>query len=127
MVFLDGDDPSMDGDMTLVINGVVSDFDTNAPLPDMKVTFSAFAENSISVLPLVSTTATTDSKGIYTFEIFGFSEPVTCTVTAESKEQTANGYKSLTNKIVVNWRGNSFDPYKRTFYVNDCNFQMKKN
>ncbi len=127
MAFL-GEDPNiLDGDMTIVINGIASDVVTNAPISDIKVTFSAFAENSLSVLPIVSTTVHTDSKGIYTIEVFGFSDPVTCTLTAESTDKTADKYETMTNKIVVNWSGNSFDEASRTFYVNDCNFQMKKN
>ena len=127
MAFLSDEEAAMDGDLTLVITGVVSDVVTNAPVSDIKVTFSAFAENSLSVLPMISTNATTDSKGIYTVEVFGFSAPVTCTLTAESTELTANEYETMTNKIVVNWSGSSFDNASRTFYVNDCNFQMKKN
>ena len=127
MMFLDGDNPAMDGDMRIVINGVVSDFVTNAPISDIKVTFSAYAENSLSVLPIASTTVMTNSQGIYTIEMFGFSDPVTCTVTAESTDHTADEYETMTNKIVVNWSGTSFNADTRTFYVNDCNFQMKKN
>lgn len=127
MAFLGDEEAAMDGDLTLVITGVVSDVKTNEPVSDIKVTFSAFAENSLSVLPMTSMTATTDSKGIYTVEIFGFSKPVTCTLTATSTDQTADEYETMTNKIVVNWRGSSFDNANRTFYVNDCNFQMKKN
>lgn len=127
MAFLGDEEAAMDGDLTLVITGVVSDVVTNAPVSDINVTFSAFAENSLSVLPMTSMTATTDSKGIYTVEIFGFSRPVTCTLTATSTDQTADEYETMTNKIVVNWRGSSFDNASSTFYVNDCNFQMKKN
>ena len=127
MAFLGDEEAAMDGDLTLVITGVVSDVMTNEPVSDINVTFSAFAENSLSVLPMTSMTATTDSKGIYTVEIFGFSRPVTCTLTATSTDQTADEYETMTNKIVVNWRGSSFDNTSRTFYVNDCNFQMKKN
>jgi hypothetical protein len=127
MAFLGDEESAMDGDLTLVITGVVSDVVTNAPISDIKITFSAFAENSLSVLPIASTTATTDSKGIYTVEIFGFAKPVTCSLTAASTDQTADEYVTMTNKIFVNWSGSSFDNTSRTFYVNDCNFQMKKN
>ena len=127
MAFLGDQEAALNGNKTIVINGVVSDVVTNSPIPDMKITFSAYGENSLSVMPLVSTVTTTDDNGIYTVEVFGFSDPVTCTVTAESTDETANEYETLTNKIVVTWSGTSYEAYTRTFYVNDCNFQMKKN
>lgn len=125
--FLFDDGTTVDGDKKIVVTGVVSDVVTNKPIQDITITFSAFAKNSISVLPLISKTVQTDEDGVYIIESQGFNKPVTCTITAESTEQTADSYKSMENKIVVTWSGNSFDPYTRTFYVNDCNFQMEKN
>ena len=125
--FLGDETPSLDGDMKIIVTGVASDVDTSKPLPNVLVTFSAFAENSLSVLPLISKTVSTDSKGVYTVEAFGFSQPVTCTLTAESTDETPGEYKTMTNKIVVKWSGNSYDGFTKTFYVNDCNFQMEKN
>ncbi len=122
----DKEDP-LDGNLKIVVNGVISDVATNAPISDIKVTFSAFAENSPSVLPLISKTVHTDSKGVYTVEALGFSGPVTCTLTAESTEQTVAQYETMTNKIVATCSGNSLDSSSNTFVVNDCNFQMKKN
>ena len=122
MAFLNDEESSLDGDHRIIVTGVVSDVATNRPLSEIKVTFSAFAENSLSILPLTSKTVNTDTKGEYTIEAFGFSEPVTCTLTAENPE-----YGTMTNKIVVTWTGSTFDSSSKTFIVNDCNFQMKKN
>ena len=121
MALLNDEESALDGDHRIIVTGVASDVATNKPLTDITVTFSAFAENSLSVLPLASKTVTTDSKGVYTVEAFGFSEPVTCTLTAEGE-----GYAAMANKIVVTWTGSTFDSTSKTFYVNDCNFQMKK-
>ena len=126
LAFLNDDEAYLDGDMKLVVNGVVSDVATNTPIQDIKITFSAFAENSLSVLPLISKTVYTDINGEYSVETFGFSESITCRMTAESIEDMKQQYESMENVIVVTWSGNSFDESSHTFYVNDCNFQMKK-
>ena len=124
--FLGGDDVSHDGDLTMIVSGVASDVATNAPLTGIKVTFSAYpADNSNSILPLVTKTVYTDGNGVYSVEANGFSENVTCTLTAESTSQNETSYETMTNKILVTWSGSSFDQGKGRFVVNDCNFQMK--
>lgn len=115
-----------EGNLKLTVNGVVSDVASNLPLSGMKITLSAYAENSPSLLPDANKTVFTDSKGVYTIEAAGFSGPVTCMVTAESPEETDVRYETVTNKVVVTWSGNSFDAETNTAYVNECNFQMKK-
>lgn len=122
LAFLSDDEAHLDGNLKIVVNGVVSDVATNAPLTDVEITFSAYAENTLSILPLLSKTVSTNSKGEYTVEAYGFSEPVTCSMTAAGNDE----YKQMENKIVVTWSGNSFDERNDTFYVNDCNFQMEK-
>lgn len=126
LAFLNDEDAELDGNLKIVINGVVSDVVTNASLEDILVTFSAFAENSPSVMPLISKTAYTDSNGIYRIEVSGFSDAITCVLTAESTDRSEMHYQLQENKIVVTWSGNTYDSTNRIFYVNDCNFQMKK-
>ena len=123
---LNDEETVLDGEFAIVVNGVVSDVVSNAPIKDIQVTFSAFATNSLSVMPLISKTASTKSDGTYSFKVFGFSDPVTCKITAMSKEDAENRYETMTNKVVVTWEGNSYDPDSKTFFVNDCNFQMEK-
>mgnify|MGYP003288395037 FL=1 len=125
MALLNDEEAALNGEFTITVNGVVSNVVTNAPLEGMKITFEAFDENSLSVMPLISLTDVTDSKGVYTIKAKGFSDPVTCIITAESTEETGQ-YETMTNKVVVTWSGNSFDPESKTFFVNDCNFQMKR-
>lgn len=123
---LNDEETVLDGEFAIVVNGVVSDVVSNAPIKDIQVTFSAFATNSLSVMPLISKTVSTKSDGTYSFKVFGFSDPVTCKITAMSKEDAENRYETMTNKVVVTWEGNSYDPDSKTFFVNDCNFQMEK-
>jgi hypothetical protein len=125
--FINGEDAVLDGDLTIVVSGVASDVATNTPLTGIKVTFAAYhSENSLSVLPLATKTVYTDSNGVYAVEVTGFSENVTCTLTAESTDQNETRYETMTNKIIVSWNGNSFDKIKGRFVVNNCNFQMKE-
>ena len=127
MVLLDRqEDTPKEGNLKLTVNGVVSDITSNRPLSGMKITLSAYAENSPSLLPDANKTVFTDSKGVYTIEASGFSGPVTCMVTAESPEDADVKYETVTNKVVVTWSGNSFDAESNTAYVNECNFQMRK-
>ena len=124
---LGGNDNPLDGDLKLAVSGVASDVASNTPLSGIKITFTAYpASNPHSVLPLVTKTVYTDSKGVYSVEVEGFSENVSCTLTAESTNQNQVKYEALTNKIHVTWSGSSFDQKKKIFVVNDCNFQMKK-
>ena len=123
MALLNDEDAALGGEYTIVVNGIVSDVVSNDPLLNFRVTFNAYAENSLSVIPVITKSAYTDSRGAYTFKVSGFSEPVTCEITAESQENTEQ-YEPATNKIVVTWTGNSFDPEEKIFYVNDCNFQL---
>ena len=123
---LNHEETVLDGEFAIVVNGVVSDVVSNAPIKDIQVTFSAFATNSLSVMPLISKTVSTKSDGTYSFKVFGFSDPVTCKITAMSKEDAENRYETMTNEVVVTWEGNSYDPDSKTFFVNDCNFQMEK-
>lgn len=117
---------ALKGEFTIAVNGVVSDVAANSPIKDINVTFSAYAENAISVLPLSSMTVKTGVDGTYSIEMSGFSDPVTCIIQAESDEESDQQYESMSSEIVVTWAGNSFDPERKTFFVNDCNFQMEK-
>lgn len=126
LALLSDESEKLDGDLKIVVTGVASDVVSNTPLTGIKITFSAYKENSISILPLASQTVYTNSDGIYTIQAEGFSEAITCTITAESIEQDEVEYEEITSKIVVTWSGDSFDEETGTFFVNDCNFQLKK-
>ena len=112
--------------LKLTVNGVVSDVETNQPISGIKITLEAFAENTPTLLPDAAKTVHTDENGVYTIEASGFSGTITCTLTAESPEDAAVKYETITNKVVVTWDGSSFDETSNTAYVNDCNFQMSR-
>lgn len=126
LALLNDDSEKLDGNLKIVVTGVASDVASNKPLKGIKISFSAYTENSLSILPLASQTVYTNSEGIYTIHAEGFSDAITCTITAQSTDQDEVIYEEQTNKIVVTWSGDSFDKETETFYVNNCNFQLKK-
>lgn len=125
-MFLDDEDKALEGEYKLVMSGIVSEAGSSKPISGIKITFSAFKENSVSVLPLMTKTVYTDGKGIYNLEAEGFSEAIKCIITAEATRQNDADYEKLSQDIVVTWSGDSFDEENSTFFVNNCNFQMIK-
>lgn len=125
-IFLDDDDKILEGEYKLLMSGIVSESGSTKPLSGIKITFSAFKENDISVLPLLTKTVYTDGKGTYNLEAEGFSEPIKCTITAESTKQNDTAYEKSSQDILVTWSGDSFDEEESIFFVNNCNFQMNK-
>ena len=65
MALLNDDESSLNGEFTISVNGIVSDVETNEPLKGIKITFSAYEENSISVIPLITRSVFTNPLGIY--------------------------------------------------------------
>ena len=127
LILLDNhDDVQPKDNLKLTVNGVVSDVETNQPISGIKITLEAFAENTPTLLPDAAKTVHTDENGVYTIEASGFSGTITCTLTAESPEDAAVKYETITNKVLVTWDGSSFDETSNTAYVNDCNFQMSR-
>ena len=126
VVLLSDDIAKNEDNLTVVVNGIVSDVASNSTLTGIKITFEAYSGETISGSPLASKTVYTDSNGLYTVQAEGFSDAITCIVTAESTNQNEEQYETMTNKVVVTWAGSSYDMDKGTFFVNDCNFQMRK-
>lgn len=119
-------DSKHEDNLKLTVNGVVSDIASNLPISGVKITLEAHAENTPTLLPDATKTVSTDENGVYTIEASGFSGTITCTLTAESPEDAAVKYETVTNKVVVTWEGSSFDEESNTAYVNECNFQMSR-
>ena len=126
VVFLSDDIAMNEDNLTVVVNGIVSDVTSNSTLTGIKITFEAFKGETEAGSPLESKTVYTDSNGIYSLQAEGFTDAITCILTAESTDQNETQYVTLTNKIVVTWTGSSYDEEEGTFYVNNCNFQMLK-
>lgn len=126
-VFLGDDNTTLDGEYSVMMSGLVSEIGGgNNPIAGIRITFSAFEENSISVMPVVTKTVYTDGNGVYSVEAGGFSEAIRCTITASSTAQNSVQYEEQSQEILVTWNGDSFDPETSTFFVNNCNFLLKK-
>lgn len=126
LALLNDETVSLDGECRVIVTGVVSDVADNTPVTGAKITFSAYPNNTLYPLPLVTKTVYSDSKGIYSVDAIGFEEEITCKVTAEGPEDSKIEYKKMTSELLIPWKGAAYDEESCTFFVNDCNFQMKK-
>ena len=113
----------VNADYRLVITGTVSDFNTNAPLEGIKVSFSARIQGDTKGKPLYEVNVYTDNRGAYTIDMDTYRTSVTCTITASDTEDI---YISSANEVEVTWSGVSFDSFSSTFVVNDCDFKLER-
>lgn len=112
-----------DGNGRIIITGMVADVADQKPIEGIRISFEAFPDNSISIMPIVSKTVYSDSEGIFAITVEGLSRPVTCRVfTGETHGETQ--YETQTNEIKVSWSGTAYDHKTETFIVNDCNFLL---
>ena len=111
-------------DHRLVITGTVSDFNTDAPLEGIKVSFIARIKGDTKGKPLYEMNVYTDNHGAYMIDMNAYPNPLTCTITAGHEDKA---YKSSVNEVVVTWSGTAFDSFGQIFVVNDCNFKLEKN
>ncbi len=109
----------------IMVTGTVADRDSSpaTPLEEIRITLKA-TENSNDGQPKVSTkTAYTDNKGKFTINMSGFLNPTAFTVTAEDMKGI---YETGTHNIpLVTWE-NNYNMYGATFFVNGCDFHLKK-
>ena len=106
----------------ILVTGSVSDNQGNA-LEDITITFEAYPRDNASAAAVSSEITYTNSKGTYSILARGADMPLMCTVTAEDR----NGrFESMSQQIIVQWKGTSFDKESNTFIVNDCNFKMSE-
>ena len=110
-------------DHRLVITGTVSDFNTDAPLDGIKVSFTARIKGDTNGKPLYEMNVYTDNHGAYITDLQSYPNPLTCTITAGQEDNT---YKSSDNEVDVTWSGTAFDAFGQIFVVNDCNFKLEK-
>lgn len=120
---MDQQTDKLKGDGKLMISGTVSDSQTASPLEGIRISFSAFEKSAENGLPLMEMNVYTDNHGTYTIEAEGFSEDLTCLVTATDTE---GAYKGAVQEVTVTWGGVSFDMSNDTFIVNDCDFKLEK-
>ncbi|MGM9736179.1 MAG: hypothetical protein ACI3ZL_07185 [Candidatus Cryptobacteroides sp.] len=101
----------------LIIKGIISDVDTFTPIVGILVSFQCSQEDFEKI------TEYTDERGIYTIIANGFTQSITGCITAKDPNDI---YSSTSREIMVNWKGEAYDPVTSSFVVNDCNFQLQK-
>ena len=108
------------GEGSVIISGIISDYDTGAPLKDIPVTYKAF---SLRGRMIDTKTAYTSDEGIYTIEAEGYTTEINCLLTASESTGT---YSESQIELNIDWNGTSFNQDEMSFIVNNCNFYLKK-
>jgi len=111
----------LDEEGIIMITGTVSEADSATPLEGAQVCLEAFYTTRMSDAPGNRQTVYTDSDGTYSIKIGGIRTNINCTITVSHEE-----YEDQSTTIMVNWSETSLDEEKNTFFVNDCNFHLKK-
>ena len=107
---------------SILVTGSVSDMDGKA-LEDITITLKAYPQDDAGASPVTSETTYSSNKGTYSIRAKGSDMQLICLITAEDM----NGvYESLTQQVIISWKGMAFDEYSNMFIVNDCNFQLNK-
>ena len=120
--FLDVRRNVMNGDGILIINGTVSDSSDESPVEGIRIIFEVFPTKG-SGRPLLTQTEYTSSKGVYMIRAEGFSDDVSCTLTAVDEKGI---YSDCANRINVTWSGTAYDKSSNTIAVNGCNFHHER-
>lgn len=126
LALVNNENEALEGDHKIVISGAVSELGTNNPLQGIKVTLQALPANVLYPLPILTLSEYTDNNGTYSISAGGFSDVITCKVTAASADPETMSYAPASQEHHISWSGPSFDEEKLTFFVNDCNFQLAK-
>lgn len=107
---------------SILVTGSVSDMDGKA-LEDVTITLKAYPQNDAGASPVTSETTYTSNKGTYSIHAKGSDMQLMCVITAEDMSGV---YESLTQQVIISWKGMAFDEYTNMFIVNDCNFKLNK-
>ena len=110
----------LEGEGTVIISGVVSDKSSTSPVKDMKIIFEAYTTRGKLI---DSKTVYSSSDGTYTVESSGYTSEINCILKASDSSDT---YAESTVELNVDWNGSTFNKATRTFFVNNCNFYMKR-
>ena len=116
-------DPKIDtdGTGTIIISGTVSEAAGNTPIEGIKIIFQAFDSEENNSEPIKSINAYTDSQGAFNITAEGFTSAVTGTIATDHQD-----YSNVMKELMVTWKGTSYDPDTRTFYINNCDFRIEK-
>ncbi len=105
----------------ITVTGTASDLITNQPIEEIKLTMYALENGNYEKISIQTTY--TDDDGKFTLEMSGFKNPTSFTIKAEDPD---GEYEISTHEIpLVTW-SSSYNISQGTFYVNECDFYMKK-
>lgn len=107
---------------TIIASGAVSDRSTGEALEGIIIHLYAVENTTDGEVEHIKH-GYTNSQGYFTITSNGFSNPVSCTITTEDPSGI---YESEQQEMNISWQGISYDKYNRCFYVNDCNFYLRK-
>ena len=110
-----------DGTRTIIITGTVSEAAGKAAIEGIKLIFEAYDPESSSSAALTTINAYTDSQGTFSITAEGFTSAVTGIITTDHPD-----YKNVSKQVMITWKGTSYDPETRTFFVNNCDFHLEK-
>lgn len=108
---------------TIAVSGTASDKSEGTPLQNIEITLYAAESLAGEEINVRTTEVMTDSNGSYTLTLGGFTNPISCTITAGDPD---NIYGGSPQELRISWSGTSFDEYTGYFYVNNCDFHMEK-
>lgn len=119
----DSEDPNYNdpADKTVIINGSVSEINSRQPIEGVKIAFMAYSKAGRTDEPVSSINAYTDSRGAFNLKAEKIGTAVTCILFTEHPD-----YTGIEKEIIINWTGPSYDPERRIFYVNDCDFHLER-
>ncbi len=108
--------------LSITVTGTTSDVDTNKPIKGIRLTMYALETGNYESL-FTSETVYTDDSGKFVIKMSGFRNPASFTIKAEDPAGT---YEASKHEIpLVTW-DSSYSFSHGTFYVNGCDFHMKK-
>ncbi len=107
---------------SITITGTASDIDTGRPIQDIRLTMYAL-ENDEDDNKFSTENTSTDNSGKFIIKMTGFKNPTSFMIRAEDP----NGiYETGTHEIpLVKW-SSSYNVSHGTFYVNGCDFHLKR-
>ncbi len=110
-------------DLSITVTGTASDIDTNWPLEEIRIILHAEEAISNGTELLIDKTTYTDNNGRFSITMEGFRSPTSFTISADDPNGVYGGAQI---KIpLVTWDFD-YNISGGTFYVNDCNFHLKK-
>lgn len=111
------------GSYTIVVSGTASDIADGTPLQNIEIHLYTAELLAGEEVKISTSQVHTDINGLFTLILTGFSEPISCKITASDPNSV---YSTAQQELRIPWSGPSFDIYTGYFYVNDCDFYMEK-